>query len=154
MGASEVLETWRGWFTVSASRTTSCRLRASSKIRSTSPWIWAVNGKIDSRKREKREFWFLTSHLHLVGFTRASSQATQWHYCVTGFFMCWPGKLGQIFLFILLICAQQVYVDWIRWWQESDKTLCIIKEDIIHTCSIWVREHWEGQKEKTQVIQV
>lgn len=47
IGAREVLDTWRGWLTVSASRTTNCRLRASSKIRSTSPWIWAA--KVESK---------------------------------------------------------------------------------------------------------
>ncbi len=42
IGAKAVLLSWRGWLIVSASRTTSCRLRANSKILSTSPWIWAV----------------------------------------------------------------------------------------------------------------
>lgn len=36
MGASEVLRSWAGWLMVSASSTTSCRERASSKIRSIS----------------------------------------------------------------------------------------------------------------------
>ena len=42
MGAREVFPSWEGWLMVSASSTTSCSVRASSKILSISLWTSAV----------------------------------------------------------------------------------------------------------------
>lgn len=49
MGAREVLRSWAGWLMVSASRTTSCRERANSKILSISLCTSAKGTKTDIR---------------------------------------------------------------------------------------------------------
>lgn len=52
MGASDVLESWAGWLMVSASKATSCKVRASSKILSISlctsagAWGWGEDRKV------------------------------------------------------------------------------------------------------------
>lgn len=70
MGASDVLESWAGWLMVSASKATSCKVRASSKIRSISLWTSAgVSGGGGDQKappqeasgRGRESFWRLPS---------------------------------------------------------------------------------------------